>query len=94
MGVVYQAWDEESGIAVALKTIRPSPDADLEAVREREMRLKREFVLARQVTHRNVIEDGRRAIALWPSVLRFPSNYALDAMYAGDFPTAALTCRS
>jgi eukaryotic-like serine/threonine-protein kinase len=55
MGVVYQAWDEELGIAVALKTIRPDPDADPETGRERELRFKRELVLARQVTHKHVV---------------------------------------
>ena len=55
MGVVYQAWDEELGIAVALKLIRPEVLADPEAGRQMERRFKRELVLARQVTHRNVV---------------------------------------
>jgi len=55
MGVVYQAWDEELGVAVALKTIRADATLDPEAAREREQRFKRELVLARQVTHKHVV---------------------------------------
>jgi eukaryotic-like serine/threonine-protein kinase len=54
MGAVYQAWDAELSVAVALKVIRtdtrhhaPSPDA--------ERRFKQELLLARQVTHKNVV---------------------------------------
>jgi tetratricopeptide (TPR) repeat protein len=55
MGIVYQAWDDELGVAVALKTIRPDTSGDPEAARERELRFKRELVLARQVTHKHVV---------------------------------------
>jgi tetratricopeptide (TPR) repeat protein/predicted Ser/Thr protein kinase len=55
MGVVYEAWDEELGIAVALKVIRPEVGADSTHARELEARFKRELLLARQVTHRNVV---------------------------------------
>ena len=55
MGVVYQAWDEELGVAVALKVIRPEVMADPETARDIERRFKRELLLARQVTHRNVV---------------------------------------
>jgi len=55
MGVVYKAWDEELGVAVALKVIRPDVMADPLAAREVERRFKRELLLARQVTHRNVV---------------------------------------
>ena len=55
MGVVYQAWDDELGVAVALKTIRADTTLDPEAAREREQRFKRELVLARQVTHKHVV---------------------------------------
>ena len=53
MGTVYQAWDEELGVAVALKLIRAglggttSPDL--------EKRFKNELLLARKVTHKNVV---------------------------------------
>ncbi len=52
MGAVYQAWDAELAVAVALKVIRvdsrrASPDA--------EKRFKQELLLARQVTHKNVV---------------------------------------
>lgn len=55
MGIVYQAWDEELGIPVALKLIRPETLADPEAARQMERRFKRELVLARQVTHKHVV---------------------------------------
>jgi tetratricopeptide (TPR) repeat protein len=54
MGAVYQAWDAELSVAVALKVIRtdrrhraPSPGA--------EKRFKQELLLARQVTHKHVV---------------------------------------
>jgi len=54
MGAVYQAWDAELGVAVAIKVILPSED-DPTAAAELERRFKRELVLARQVTHKNVV---------------------------------------
>jgi tetratricopeptide (TPR) repeat protein len=55
MGVVYQAWDDELGVAVALKVIRPEVTADPYIARDVERRFKRELLLARQVTHKNVV---------------------------------------
>jgi tetratricopeptide (TPR) repeat protein/tRNA A-37 threonylcarbamoyl transferase component Bud32 len=55
MGAVYQAWDAELGVAVAIKVIRPETMDDPEAARDLEMRFKRELLLARQVTHKNVV---------------------------------------
>jgi eukaryotic-like serine/threonine-protein kinase len=55
MGVVYQAWDQELGVAVALKVIRPEVIADPFAAAEVERRFKRELLLARQVTHKHVV---------------------------------------
>lgn len=55
MGVVYQAWDGELGVAVALKVIRPEVLQDAGSAGEIERRFKRELVLARQVTHKNVV---------------------------------------
>ena len=55
MGAVYQAWDAELGVSVAVKVIRPEIAADPEAAREIERRFKRELLLARQVTHKNVV---------------------------------------
>ena len=55
MGIVYQAWDEELGIAVALKVIRPEVNADPIIAKELEKRFKRELLLARKVSHHNVV---------------------------------------
>ena len=55
MGAVYRAWDEELGVGVALKTVRPEIAKDPEAARDLEARFKRELLLARQVTHPNVV---------------------------------------
>ncbi len=55
MGAVYQAWDKELEVVVALKVIRPEVSRDPEAEAEIERRFKRELLLARQVTHKNVV---------------------------------------
>ncbi len=55
MGVVYKAWDQTLGVVVALKVIRPRVLADVELARDLERRFKRELLLARQVTHKNVV---------------------------------------
>jgi serine/threonine protein kinase/tetratricopeptide (TPR) repeat protein len=55
MGAVYQAWDAELGVAVAMKVIRPDVMADPTMAAEVERRFKRELVLAREVTHKNVV---------------------------------------
>jgi serine/threonine protein kinase/tetratricopeptide (TPR) repeat protein len=55
MGVVYQAWDEELGVPVALKVIRTEVTSDPYLARDVERRFKRELLLARQVTHSNVV---------------------------------------
>ena len=55
MGVVYKAWDDELGVAVALKVVRPEITADPIVGLEMERRFKRELLLAREVTHRNVV---------------------------------------
>jgi len=54
MGAVYQAWDAELEVALALKVVRPAA-ADAEAVAEVERRFKQELLLARLVTHPNVV---------------------------------------
>jgi eukaryotic-like serine/threonine-protein kinase len=55
MGAVYQAWDAELGVLVALKVIRPEAAADPLAVQALQRRFKQELLLARQVTHKNVV---------------------------------------
>jgi eukaryotic-like serine/threonine-protein kinase len=55
MGAVYHAWDEELGVGVAMKVILPAEDEASEAAEEMERRFKKELILARQITHRNVV---------------------------------------
>jgi eukaryotic-like serine/threonine-protein kinase len=55
MGAVYQAWDAELGVSVAIKVIRPEIMADRTTGAEVERRFKRELLLARKVTHKNVV---------------------------------------
>jgi tetratricopeptide (TPR) repeat protein len=55
MGAVYQAFDHELGVAVAIKVIRPAAQSDATAAKDLENRFKRELVLARQVTHKYVV---------------------------------------
>jgi tetratricopeptide (TPR) repeat protein/tRNA A-37 threonylcarbamoyl transferase component Bud32 len=55
MGAVYQAWDAELAETVAIKVIRPEVMANPEAAWDVEKRFKRELLLARQVTHKNVV---------------------------------------
>lgn len=54
MGAVYQAWDAELSVAVALKVIRTDRRRGT-ASPEAEKRFKNELLLARQVTHKNVV---------------------------------------
>jgi eukaryotic-like serine/threonine-protein kinase len=52
MGAVYQAWDAELSVAVALKVIR---GGKRRASSDLEKRFKNELLLARSVTHKNVV---------------------------------------
>ena len=55
MGAVYEAWDAELDVQVALKVIHPEQLADPETARTLERRFKRELLLGRRVTHKNVV---------------------------------------
>src|SRR6185436_18627493 len=56
IGAVYQAWDEKLGVAVALKVILGAGPGSTPGSNETlERRFKRELLLARQVTHKNVV---------------------------------------
>ena len=50
MGEVYEAWDADLGIAIALKTIRPRIASDAEAIE----RFKNEVKHAREISHPNI----------------------------------------
>ena len=54
MGAVYHAWDDELGVAVALKVILPQLH-DLATADDIARRFKQELLLARQITHKNVV---------------------------------------
>ena len=54
MGAVYQAWDAELSVAVAVKVIRADRRRGSVSA-EAEKRFKNELLLARQVTHKNVV---------------------------------------
>jgi eukaryotic-like serine/threonine-protein kinase len=67
MGIVYRAHDEELGVEVAVKVLRPELAEDPQW----HERFRRELVLGRQVTHRNVVRihdigesDGLRFITM------------------------------
>jgi serine/threonine protein kinase/tetratricopeptide (TPR) repeat protein len=71
MGVVYQAWDQTLNVVVALKVIRPDAAQSPTAAADIERRFKRELLLARQVTHKNVVRihdlgdvDGTKYITM------------------------------
>ena len=91
MGVVYQAWDEELGLAVALKTIRPEVMSDPTSAADVERRFKRELLLARQVTHRHVvrIHDLGEVDGVKYLTMPFIEGQTLSAVLAqsGKLPT-------
>ena len=55
MGAVYKAQDQELGIAIALKVIRTEVLSNPSVGIDFERRFKQELLLARQVTHQNVL---------------------------------------
>lgn len=55
MGAVYKAYDDELGVAVAIKTILAGEGSDEYTRRDQVSRFKSELLLARQVTHKNVV---------------------------------------
>ena len=55
MGAVYKAWDLQVDIPVALKVVRSNATADPAMTRQLDRRFRQELLLARQVTHKNVV---------------------------------------
>ena len=89
MGTVYQAWDQALGIMVALKVIRSDITADLTVAHDFEQRFKQELLMARQVTHRNVIRiyDLGESSGVKYITMQFVQGFDLDALLArGPLP--------
>jgi len=55
MGAVYKAYDQELDVDVALKIVRADATGDSQSALEFERRFKQELLLARQVSHPNVL---------------------------------------
>ena len=98
MGSVYRAKDQELGITIALKVIRPDIAANPQLAEDFEKRFKQELLLARQVTHRNIVRihdlgecDGVKYITM-----QFVEGTNLSAMLKRErlvFPRALLIAR-
>ena len=96
MGAVYQAWDTELSVMVAVKVVRPEVTKDASTARDIERRFKQELLLARQVTHRNVVRihdmgeiDGIKYITMpfiegddLASILRKTGRPSIDRVMA------------
>src|SRR5690349_9375976 len=86
MGAVYKARDKELDRLVALKLIRPDLARNPEMVR----RFKQELILARQVTHKNVIRifDLGQADGIKFITMDFVAGHDLRALLKekGKFP--------
>ena len=103
MGAVYQAWDKTLEVAVAIKVIRPPESMDAEEAAGLEKRFKRELLLARKVTHKNVVRihdlgelDGITYITMpyvqgadLATVLRREGRLAIDRAAAIAFQVAS-----
>ena len=71
MGIVYQAWDAGLGVPVAIKMILPWREGDESTRDAAEARFKREILLARSITHKNVVRihdfgefDGHKYVTM------------------------------
>ncbi|HET7250128.1 MAG TPA: protein kinase [Gemmatimonadales bacterium] len=88
MGEVYEAEDQELGIAVALKVLKLEPNPGHDELRA----LKREVLLARLVTHANVcrVYDLGRAGDTWYLTMELLAGETLGARLqrAGRLPPA------
>jgi serine/threonine-protein kinase len=98
MGSVYRAKDQELDITVALKVIRPDIASNPHLAEDFEKRFKQELLLARQVTHRNIVRihdlgecDGVKYITM-----QFVEGTNLSAMLKHErltFPRALRIAR-
>lgn len=87
MGMVYKAEDEQLGLPVAIKVLRP----DLARDGRRLERFKQELVLARQVSHPNVVrihDIGSDGDLVFLS-MDFVAGRSLSELLAAEGPLAA-----
>jgi tetratricopeptide (TPR) repeat protein len=92
MGAVYQAYDDELGVAVAIKTILHGDASDAHTLRDQVSRFKSELLLARQVTHKNVvrIHDLGEFSGLKYITMSYVAGETLAALLAREGPLLAL----
>jgi tetratricopeptide (TPR) repeat protein len=88
MGAVYQAYDDELGVAVAIKTILHGDASDAHTLRDQVSRFKSELLLARQVTHKNVvrIHDLGEFSGLKYITMSYVAGETLAALLAREGP--------
>ncbi len=88
MGAVYQAYDDELGVAVAIKTILHGDGSDAHTLRDQVSRFKSELLLARQVTHKNVvrIHDLGEFSGLKYITMSYVAGETLAALLAREGP--------
>lgn len=88
MGAVYQAYDDELGVAVAIKTILHGDGSDAHTLRDQVSRFKSELLLARQVTHKNVvrIHDLGEFSGLKYITMSYVAGETLAALIAREGP--------
>jgi tetratricopeptide (TPR) repeat protein len=86
MGMVYRAHDEQLGVDVALKVLRPEVAAD-PGFRER---FRKELLLARQVSHRNAVRIHDLGVAgdLLFLTMDYVPGRSLRALLEEDGPLA------
>lgn len=82
MGIVYRARDRETGDVVALKVLRPEIAAERDLIE----RFKRELLLARKITHKNVCRTHE--------LLRFGETVAISMEYVEGESLGSLLKRS
>lgn len=90
MGVVYQVTDQQLDISVAIKTLRRDRDLDAESLE----RFRRETLLARRVSHPNVVrlhDLGQDGDLLFITMDYVPGQTLREALADGPMTVDAVT---